>query len=47
MITYNEGYDYAKSAGLESQYMALIADGFTPQEALQDLELKEYYETEN
>ena len=43
MITYNEGFTIAKNAGVESQYMALIADGFTPYEALQDLELKEYY----
>ena len=43
MITYKEGYDMAKSANLENQYMALIVDGFTPQEALNDLDLKENY----
>lgn len=39
MFTYQEGLDIAKRWGLESEYMACIADDMSPTEALDELEL--------
>ena len=33
-MSYQEGYLIAKNCGLESQYMACIADDLSPEEAL-------------
>ena len=38
-ITYEEGLTIARKCHLESEYMALIADGFTPYEALEDWDM--------
>ena len=38
-ITYEEGLEMAKNAGLENEYMACIADGFTPYEALAEWDI--------
>ena len=35
-MSYKEGYERAKIYGLESEYMACIADGLTPEEALEE-----------
>ena len=39
MFTYQEGLDLAKRWGLESEYMACIADGMSPTEALEEWDL--------
>ena len=38
-MSYQEGYNKAKEYGLESEYMACIADGLTPEEALREWDL--------
>ena len=42
-ITYDEGLAIARKCNLESEYMALIADGFTPYEALEDWDMLDNY----
>lgn len=42
-ITYEEGLAIARKHGLKSEYMALIADGFTPYEALEDWDMLDNY----
>lgn len=42
-ITYEEGLKIAKQYRLEGEYMALIADGFTPYEALEDWDMLDNY----
>jgi hypothetical protein len=39
VFTYQEGLDLAKRWGLESEYMACIADGMSPTEALEEWDL--------
>lgn len=39
IFTYQEGFDLAKRWGLESEYMACIADGLSPTEALAEWDL--------
>ena len=39
IFTYQEGLDLAKRWGLESEYMACVADGLTPTEALAEWDL--------
>jgi hypothetical protein len=39
IFTYQEGLDLAKRWGLENKYMACIADGMSPTEALEELDL--------
>ena len=43
VITYEEGLEIAKQHRLEGEYMALIADGFTPYEALEDWDMLDNY----
>lgn len=38
-ITFNEGLEIARQYGMESEYLACIADDFTPYEALEDWDL--------
>ena len=38
-MSYQEGYNKAKECGLESEYMACIADGLSPEEALREWDL--------
>ena len=38
-ITYEEGLAIARKNNMESEYMTLIADGFTPYEALEDWDM--------
>jgi hypothetical protein len=38
-MSYQEGYLIAKDCGLESQYMACIADDLSPEEALEECDL--------
>jgi hypothetical protein len=38
-MSYQEGLARAKEYGLESEYMACIADGLTPEEALEEWDL--------
>ena len=38
-MSYQEGYNIAKKYGFESEYMACIADGLTPEEALREWDL--------
>lgn len=38
-ITYKEGLEIAKNAGLEDEYNACIADDFTPYEALTECDI--------
>ena len=38
-MSYKEGYERAKVFGLEAEYMACIADGLTPEEALEEWDL--------
>ena len=38
-FTYQEGLDLARRWGLESEYMACIADGMSPTEALEEWDL--------
>ena len=38
-MSYKEGYERAKIYGLEAEYMACIADGLTPEEALEEWDL--------
>ena len=42
-ITYEEGLAIARENNMESEYMALIADGFTPIEALEDWDMLYFY----
>ena len=42
-ITYQEGLEIAKQHGLENEYNALIVDGFTPYEALEDWDMLDNY----
>lgn len=42
-ITYEEGLAIARENNMESEYMALIADGFTPYEALEDWDMLDNY----
>ena len=42
-ITYEEGLAIARENNMESKYMALIADGFTPYEALLDWDMLDNY----
>ena len=39
IFTYQEGFKLAQEWGLESQYMAGIADGLSPTEILDELDL--------
>ena len=39
VFTYQEGFELAKRWGLESEYMACIADGLSPTEALAEWDL--------
>ena len=39
MFTYQEGLELARRWGLESEYMACIADGMSPTEALEEWDL--------
>lgn len=39
LFTYQEGLELAQRWGLESQYMACIADNLSPTEALEELDL--------
>lgn len=38
-ITFNEGLEIARQYSMEYEYLACIADGFTPYEALEDWDL--------
>ena len=42
-ITYEEGLAIARKINMESEYMTLIADGFTPYEALEDWDMLNNY----
>ena len=42
-ITYEEGLAIAREINMESEYIALIADGFTPYEALEDWDMLDNY----
>jgi hypothetical protein len=38
-ITFKEGLEIARQYGMEAEYLACIADDFTPYEALEDWDL--------
>lgn len=42
-ITYEEGLAIARNHDMEDEYMALIANGFTPYEALEDWDMLDNY----